>query len=179
VLCKFRQSFTGKPLLLGAGFLALLAGLSVSETARADEPYRFYGGFGAGSSISDPELTELHLLAGIQAAPNVAVELSSFRLHSPVEGSQLNDARIYNLGVQLQAPEFEHLTAFVTTGLAETRFHGLEPGPEHAAGVGYGVGVQSAVGKRVQVRLEWQELNTEGPAQLRPPLMSLTLGMRF
>jgi hypothetical protein len=177
VQCKFRQSLAGTSLLLGASSLVVLAALS--EPARADEPYRFYGGFGAGAEFSDPVLTELHVLAGFQATPNVAVELSSFRTHSPIEGELLNDARIYNLDVQVQTPEFSHITAFAAAGLAQTRFHAVTPGTGHATGVAYGVGLQSTVLKRVQVRLECQMLNTEGPSQLRAPLLGLTLGMRF
>ena len=179
MLCKIRQSLAGTSRLIGAGSLVLLAGLSASEQARADDGYRFYGGIGAGTAVSEPDLTELHVLAGFQATPKLAVELSSFRIHSPMESGQLNDARIYNLDVQLQTPEFAHLTAFATAGLAQTRFHSVAPNPGHATGVAYGVGLQSAVFKRVQMRLECQALNTEGPSELRSPLLGLTLGMRF
>jgi hypothetical protein len=164
--------------------VALLAFLSLSApfAVHADDSLHFYGGFGEGAATSDAGLTELHLLAGMQIQPQIAVELSTFKLHARTGNADfiLDEARIYNLDAIVQTPEFAHITAFGSLGLAQTRYHGSLAAPGgHATGLGYGVGLQSTLFTRIQVRLEWQQLNTAAPAALRPTLISLSLGLRF
>jgi hypothetical protein len=78
------------------------------------------------------------------------------------------------------APDYLGFTPFITAGAAQTRSSGTAEMPNvRTMGFAYGRGLQRTVLTRLQLRLEWQDLNAAAPTSVHPAMVAFSAGTRF